>query len=136
MKLSRVFAGEPFNSLSRDHSPELLLTYRDYELSTPSLGITGDSRELLLPHPVAFNSLSRDHKLDGRAIDLDSCVGDRELSTPSLGITDVKEVEAIKVLLSPFNSLSRDHSHPLLTHLLGKLRTFNSLSRDHSLPSR
>jgi len=74
----------PFNSLSRDHRPAPSAPSPLPSLSTPSLGITRETR-LLHHRPYrTFNSLSRDHF--------------REEQAP--------EVADHKVA---FNSLSRDH---------------------------
>ena len=80
----------PFNSLSRDH--KVAMNGSEFgplaALSTPSLGITGNSSHsasnISLKNP--FNSLSRDHFV-GLPVLVIEAVEMSQLSTPSLGIT-------------------------------------------------
>jgi len=83
-KITAIQSGEAFNSLSRDHFAKRII-YMDARDKT-------------------FNSLSRDHAFTGVAYSRWQL-----LSTPSLGITSRNSSAACSNVISPFNSLSRDH---------------------------
>ena len=105
-----------------------LMLLRLMTLSTPSLGITQEI-ELVVraDEPLAFNSLSRDHRrvsgdcgwppvvaLSTPSLGITHASSGalqswwRRLSTPSLGITSVPENHGVEGH-GAFNSLSRDH---------------------------
>ena|GEM_PF-4149584 len=120
-----------FNSLSRDHLGYFGIDVAEgfLNLSTPSLGITGDRQYRQFGYNTAFNSLSRDHR---RHLHVAAHVGyTMNLSTPSLGITEPEYCRqplghyfCFQLPLSgsraAFARRTRDHT-----------KAFNSLSRDH-----